>query len=51
MSDDELALEIRGAGLSREAETRLVAAIEKYAQDKWRQGYDEGIAVANSDWP
>lgn len=49
--DNTLPLAIRSAMMSASDEAALVKAIEEYGKDKWRQGYDEGIAVANSDWP
>lgn len=51
MIDNTLALAIRAAGLNQEKEAVLVQAIEEYGTRKWRDGYDEGIAVANSDRP
>lgn len=51
MIDNTLALAIRAAALSLEKEVALVEAIEEYGTRKWRDGYDEGISVANSDRP
>lgn len=49
--DNALVLAIRSAKMSRTDEAALVKAIEEYGKDKWRQGYDNGIEVANSDLP
>lgn len=51
MIDNTLALAIRSAALATDAEAVLVQAIEEYGARKWRDGYDEGIEVANSDRP
>lgn len=56
---NKIALTIRSTGMSQEKEANLVSLIEAYAtaeyergrQTGYSKGYDEGIAVANSDWP
>lgn len=49
--DNSMALAIRSAQMSQADEANLVALIEAYGQNRYLAGYEEGIAVANSDWP
>jgi len=51
MITNKIAVSIRSAGMDPEREANLVSLIEAYGKEKWQAGYDEGIAVANGDWP
>lgn len=50
-TQNAVVLGIRKARLTPSDEAALVAAVEAYGKQQWKKGYDEGIAVANSDRP
>ncbi len=30
---------------------KVIDLIKQYGRESWKEGYDEGIATANLDWP